>query len=138
MQRLFLSVSLTCVSLVLGCGNPQVDYGPLGTLKGKVTFKGEPFSKGTIILASDKVGTGAAPLQPDGTFYVTDRIGGLRVGTYKIAFEAETKEVTDNPNTPPRQEAVYVLPKKYYSTETSGLSVEIKKGANTLEFEVTE
>jgi hypothetical protein len=138
MHRLLMSVSIVVGSLAFGCGSPQVDYGPLGTLKGKVTFKGEPFTQGTVILAGDKSGTGSAPLQQDGTFYVTDRIGGLRVGTYKIAFEAETKEVTDKPNTPPRLEAVFVLPKKYYSTETSGLSVEIKKGANTLEFDVTE
>ena len=138
MQRFFVAFCGVVVCLLAGCGSPKLDYGPLGTLKGKVTFKGQPFTQGTIILAGSKSGTGAAPLQSDGSFFVTDRIGGLPVGSYNIAFQAETKEVTDTPNSPPRMEAVLVLPKKYYSTDTSGLTVEIKKGENSVEFDVTE
>lgn len=138
MQRFTLGIGSVVLCLLAGCGGESLDYGPLGTLKGKVTFKGEPFTQGTVILSDGKSGTGAATLKSDGTFFVTDRIGGIPVGTYNIAFQPETKEVSDNPNSPPREEAVFVLPKKYYSTDNSGLTVEIKPGENTVEFDVTK
>lgn len=137
MQRLIVVFCGVVACLLAGCGSPKLDYGPLGTLKGKVTFKGQPFTQGTIILAGSKSAPGLHPCSRM-TFFVTDRIGGLPVGSYSIAFQAETKEVTDNPNSPPRMEAVQVLPKKYYSTETSGLTIEIKPGSNSVEFDVTQ
>jgi hypothetical protein len=97
MQRLTLGFCSIVLFLLAGCGGEKLDYGPLGTLKGKVTFKGEPFIQGTVILAGAKSGTGAAFLKPDGTFFVTDRIGGIPVGTYNIAFQPERSKSTITP-----------------------------------------
>lgn len=131
-------MSLMCLlgSLLLGCGSAEPDYGPLGTLSGKVTFKGAPLTEGSIILTREGGGSGAAPMQADGTFLVTDRIGGIPVGTYKVGFEAAQEDAAETPNSPPQKKARLILPAKYYDPAESGLSVEIKEGPNTLEFEV--
>lgn len=132
------SMSITCLlgSLLLGCGAGEPDHGPLGTLSGKVTFYGTPLTEGSIILSRDGGGSGAAPMQADGTFFVTDRIGGIPVGTYKVGFEAAQEEVPATADSPAQMRAKIILPEKYYDTAESGLTVEVKEGPNTLEFDV--
>ncbi|HQX51225.1 MAG TPA: hypothetical protein PLR25_15020 [Planctomycetaceae bacterium] len=132
------SVFFSCLmgGLLLGCGAAEPDYGPLGTLSGKVTFNGGPLTEGTIILDREGGGSGAAPMQADGTFLVTDRIGGIPVGTYKVGFEAAQEEIAGTLDSPPQMKAKLILPEKYYNTSESGLTVEVKEGSNTLEFEV--
>jgi len=132
------SMLLTCVlgCLLLGCGAAEPDYGPLGTLSGKVTFNGAPLTEGAIILSREGGGSGAALMQADGTFLVTDRIGGIPVGNYMVGFTAAQEEVAGPPDSPPQMKAKLILPKKYYDTSESGITVEIKEGPNTLEFDV--
>ena len=129
------SICLLAILLV-GCGASEPAHGPVGTLSGKVTFKGEPLGKGKIIMSNGTGGSGAADLQPDGTFLVTDRIGGIPVGKYNVAFQPEMVEGKPNPNSPPSKQAVKVLPDKYYSETKSGLTVEIKAGKNTQDFAI--
>jgi hypothetical protein len=127
--------------LLSGCGGAgDVDYGPLGTVSGKVTFQGAPLAEGQILIEKQGGGgSGGAEIQPDGTYKVVDTKGGVSVGTYNVSIVPPTVEKDLGPNTPPTQEPKEManLPKKYHTFETSGLTVEIKEGENTKDFDLT-
>lgn len=138
MKSSLLATAVLLGCFLVGCGPSEPDKGPLGTLSGKVTFEGAALTEGTITLARAEGGSGAAELQSDGAFLVTDRAGGIPVGTYKVAFQPKMVEGPANPNSPPQMIAQKILPDKYYSEEKSGLTVEIKEGANTQDFTLTK
>lgn len=136
-QTLLCSLALL---IAAGCGGGgDLDYGPLGTLSGKVTSGGNPIAEGTIVLEKEGGGgSGGAEIQSDGTFTVTDKIGGIPAGTYKVAFFPPTVEVDEGPNSPPSTgfKDMPNLPEKYRTFDTSGLTVEIKEGKNTHDFDL--
>ena len=138
MKHFLLASAVLLGCFLVGCGPTEPDKGPLGTLSGKVTFNGAALAEGSIILSREGGGSGAAELQADGTFLVTDRAGGIPVGTYKVAFQPKMVEGPASPNSPPQSTAQKVLPDKYYSEGKSGLTVEIKEGANTQDFAITK
>jgi hypothetical protein len=100
------------VLLFLG---PQVYAGDeIAAVRGRVTLDGKPLPGGRIIFHQADGQFLGSKIKKDGTFKV-DRVP---VGTYTITFESEG------------------VPEKYASEETSPLRVEVKCGANSLEFEL--
>ncbi|SIO20099.1 hypothetical protein SAMN05444166_2960 [Singulisphaera sp. GP187] len=130
-----------------GCGGGEPG---LNSVRGRVTYKGQPVTQGEIYFTPDKSGARAAqsPLDSDGryqlgTFAPKD---GAYAGSHKISV------VSRGPDKPiPAKKAASMLPedmqgtgdplipRKYFSPETSKLSVEVAPGeSNTFDFELTD
>jgi hypothetical protein len=78
-----------------------------GTITGKVTYQGKPLSDGFVNFSTEdrKIET---KINADGTY----SIRRLPVGTVKVHIESKT----------------VAIPKKYASSKTSGLKIEVKEG----------
>lgn len=120
-----------------GCGKSRRD---LATVTGKVTYKGKPLQFGTVVFqpAAGQYATGA--IQPDGTFQMTTRGegNGCPVGknAVRIACFAEQDpaakpgELKVGPGFGEPSLGKPLIPRKYLSCETSGITVEVRSGAN--------
>jgi hypothetical protein len=125
--RIFMSCELLIA--VCGCGHKTQQIKDRASISGTVTLNGNPLPAGTIGLESaNGAVTTAIPIAAGGTFS-SDRapIGKnlVTVDTASIHF--------GNP-------AAYVpIPEKYINSRTSGLSVDIKPGANeNVEFKLVK
>jgi hypothetical protein len=150
-RRTLLAGALACLAALLasaGCGG-----GSNAKLSGKVTYKGEPVS-GTLTLQS----TGAAapvtypvPIAADGRFSTV----GVPEGAYQVGVTPASANVSMAPQMPQPPKDVSVpaspqpgaagtpakhidIPAKYLRPETSGLTWEVKSGAQTRDFELTD
>ena len=147
-QRSMLAVAVTGLAiLVAGCGGSQTQ------LSGKVTYKGEPVTGGSINLVPTAGGAGSVPANitregtyavapvPPGTYTVTvetesiKHAGGLTVKGGP-GGEAQAKAMVQKQGYPTGQMdkskmPVYVaIPAKYADAKKSGLTVEVKAGRN--------
>lgn len=101
----------------LGCGGEGGSRPTVVPVKGKVTFKGQPLTKGVVRFEPDGYGRMATgELQPDGTFMLTtfEKGDGAVIGQHKVFITGTS------PN--PRKEMV---PKKYLAPETSKLTADV-------------
>jgi hypothetical protein len=122
--------------LVAGCGGrgPQT-----GEAYGRVTVKDKPVTAGTVKFfpeaGGDPVGTG---IMPDGTYRAT----GVPVGRSKVAVETlHFKQLTPPPPGIAKQlggpRTKYVpIPERYEKPGTSGLAVEVERGAKEWNIEL--
>jgi hypothetical protein len=99
---------------------------PMAEVSGKVTLDGKPLSDATVMFVPEKGFAAAGTLQPDGNFrLISGRPGnGAVIGSHKVAV------MPANPLDTP-------ISMKFRSAETSGLSVEVKAGKNSFEFDLT-
>jgi hypothetical protein len=123
----------------IGCGG--VDYGPTGTITGRLTMGGKPLAAGTAIsfMQMEKGFLAFGTTDADGKFRVDSFNGGdMPAGKYKVmiappAAEApkavSAEEAFEKPElVDPVVKAEF--PKKYRDTNTSGLEFDVKEGAN--------
>jgi hypothetical protein len=105
--------ALVLVGLGCSSGDRQI------TVRGKVTFQGEPVTEGTVQFNDDKTGHGAeAELQPDGSYQTK-----LPAGEYKVLIVPPLLSVESKTGPPdPQFKKVRNIPDKYRSTVTSGLT----------------
>jgi hypothetical protein len=119
-------VSAIFVALVsLGC---QGNSG-LVPVAGKVLLDGQPLTQGTVV-TMPKAGKGAnAAVHPDGTFQLgTNGKGdGASIGTHKVAviLLSDSSESAEGPA--PKS----LLPQRYGSPESSGLTIDVKGGGES-------
>jgi hypothetical protein len=112
-----------------GCGKAEDTMYPV---EGEIKFKGQPLSKGTLILRPD-VGRGNdTPHQPHGSidakghFKVTTHPHeGAPAGWYKVAVVVTEPSDPRNPYSPPRS----LIPERFSNAEESGLSLEVRPNA---------
>lgn len=141
-----LSISLTllfCVLAVIGCnGNVKVT--------GKVTFPdGTPLTTGQVVFENEKL-SAMGKLSGDGTYTLGTQKekDGIPQGKYRVAITgAVTYERVPTPassttgaynpggNSAPLPASISLIHRKYRSTETSGLEVEVK-GSMTYDISV--
>jgi len=114
-----------------GCGN-HASGDKLLPVSGKVTYKGEPLTTGTVILVADleKGNTTKheprGPIDTQGNFEVsTTGQPGAPPGWYKLAVIAKKPP---NPSKPYAITAS-LLPKKYDSAKTSELAFQVTENA---------
>jgi hypothetical protein len=110
--------ALTAAALLSPRSSPAADP-ELATVQGTVTLDGKPLADGKIIFHLADGQFVGARLKADGTY----KVERVPVGTCKVTLEAMAKGKN-------------LLPLKYASEETSGLQVEVKKGANVCNFEL--
>ncbi|MDO4583270.1 MAG: hypothetical protein Q4E67_04760 [Planctomycetia bacterium] len=114
---------LVLVALTVGCGSRE-DGPPVAQVSGKVTYQGKPVSSGTIWFTPKDTGLLPARgiLRSNGTYQLEIAEKGIRgayVGEYGIWVD--TRIVSEDG--PPQPS---LLPKKYESPETSGLTATIE------------
>jgi len=142
---------------IVGCGDDGL--GNRYPVSGKVTYKGEPLAVGSIsfypaIGAAGSEVRGATGSITDG-YYTLSTIGGddgAFPGDYVVAISArkpdmsKAKANTDKTGGSYRQDdvakafqtAASPFPKKYESTQESGLKRTVTAGRNTIDFELTD
>lgn len=98
-------------------------------VRGKVTMDGKPLTKG-MIATLPAAGRGAnAIIQPDGTFELRTfaKNDGATVGVHKVAIVANDAPTNGGPEAGSGKSLV---PKRYTSPETSGLTIDVQVGDN--------
>jgi hypothetical protein len=114
------------VFLVAGCGEPT------GTLSGTITIEGKPLNCGYVLFQASEGSVESTEIQPDGTY----SIEGLPLGSANIAINVPAPP-TPGPDgvsaDPPEAFEVdpVQIPEKYGAVETSGLTLDVTKGAQT-------
>ena len=117
-----------CAALILlvasGCGNER----ELAPVTGKVIYQGKPLSFGTVMLQAPSGQPATGRIRTDGTFELETcgEGGGAPVGEMRVrvlCFECQ------GPN-PPKDgsQGQPLIPHKYTSYESSGLTFEVKPG----------
>lgn len=131
-----------CLPLVLillvGCGG-KADEQPKGTVKGAVTFQGQPVAEGSVSFYHSRQGVEfEAPIQADGSFAL--KAEGIPVGEYVV-----TVRPLRAMGNPPGDKSAPIemdknapdIPMKYRQTNTSPIKLQIKEGDNDLKVEMT-
>lgn len=132
-------MSVVCAvmtSSLIGCGG-----GTDGriSVSGTVTLDGEPLQSGSIIFYQGAGSAGVGTIE-NGSFTVSEAGGseGVQPGSYKVAIESW--EVTPG-DVNDQGEIVAAgksrIPKKYNSAKTSGLTIDVKEGAEAASFALT-
>ena len=123
--RVFIIIlGLALVPQFSGCSRaPET-----GTVSGKVMFGDAPLTLGKIVFVDQTKGAGgSATLNAEGQYTI---LGEMPVGVYKVYFANAMKSGSMDPKdlilTPVQQ--------KYKVADSSGLTFEIKKGANVADF----
>jgi hypothetical protein len=123
-----------------GCGKkPQT---PWGTASGKVSYGGQPVTQGIVVFENREMAVARmTPLDAEGKF-VQRSIGfeGLPVGTYAVAIQPQ--QISDGGFVAAKKSTAASdssgIPPRYRSTQTSGLSFEVREGRNPpVEFDLT-
>jgi hypothetical protein len=108
-------VGLSC----WGCGaSTGAPAGMTVPVKGKVTYKGQPLTQGSVVFEPDGGREANGEIQPDGTFVLTTfRIGdGAVPGVHRVGVTGSLK----GGKSP--------IPVKYRSPSSSKLEVEVSAG----------
>lgn len=101
------------------------------TVKGTVSYKGQPVRSGILQFVGADGSYSAAVVQPDGTFLITDVVPGeVRVGVQEAPSGGESSDPRADkggktPDVP--------LPVKYKNPQTSGLSYTITPDTKQLD-----
>jgi hypothetical protein len=133
-MRLLLMVSMCGIALLAtGCGEPA------GTVSGTLTIEGKPLNCGYIIFQASEGSVESTEIQPDGTY----SIEGLPLGSAKISINVPAPPLPGpdgvSADTPEAFEADPVsIPERYGAVETSGLTYEVTKGAQTHDINLEE
>jgi hypothetical protein len=131
-MRVFSSKLITLATLLLGtcwgCGPGSRALPSLLPVKGSVTYKGQPVTKGVIRFEPDDYGRPATgQLQSDGTFVLsTLKEGdGVVAGHHRIAISDLEKSLAKN-------RAL----RKYGSPNTSGLTADVSQEKTEFTFDL--
>ena len=146
---LCLILSLAAI-LFSGCGPSRP---PLGKVEGTVLCNGDPIKVGAIVFAvagtRDASGLIENGIIKDVTTF--SKGDGVPVGEARIAVivledpppPVSTPRIVTDPTKPSADTPMiggrkFAIPVKYVNPETSGLTVMIKKGSNTIDLELTK
>lgn len=136
---------LAMIGIILSNGCSR---GPaLAPVKGTVTIDGSPLAKGTIIFEANGLRPATARIENGQIVEVTTyKTGdGAPVGSHKVAISANedgASAVVENPGEAKVPDVNYMsgkslIPAHYNDPNTSGLTAEIKRGDNVLDFKLT-
>lgn len=133
-----LAVFILAAAVALGCSKK----GGLETapVKGKITYKGKALPSGTVMFVPAEGPAATGEINSEGSYVLTTYTSGdgAVVGNHKVTIVA-LQDMGDalpehrNPLPPP------IVPKKYLSDTTSGLTAEVKaKITNEVNFELKD
>jgi len=128
--------------------------GPKGTVKGKVTYKGNPLPAGcaVVFMHETKSLPATGSIGADGTYSLM--MGGkpeVLAGAYKVSLTPPASVASGaDPSNPEAYKAFMMgkgakstvekppFPQKYRMAETSGLTFTVKEGPNTFDIELKD
>jgi hypothetical protein len=128
----------------LACASQQgVDMGQgseMGQVAGKVTYKGQPLTRGTVsFMPSDGKGSPAsAEITSDGSYQLqTFQPGdGARPGEYRISVRTGGEDLSARAADKSGKPAEISIQSKYEDPMKSGLTASVKAGKNDFNFEL--
>ncbi|MCA9209948.1 MAG: carboxypeptidase-like regulatory domain-containing protein [Pirellulaceae bacterium] len=145
----FATLMLIVGLATLGCSKTTLPDGPTGTLSGKVTYNGSaPPTGSAISLIHEKTGfVAVGSIQADGSY--SAQMKGqpeLPVGAYQVSVTGPpAPEMTPDQmaamyegKTDPSGDSSNAIPAKYADVTTSGLTYDVKEGANTYDVPLTD
>ncbi len=135
-----LMLVIVTVALVLGtlagC-TESIDRPKTFPVSGKVTYKGQPVTRGTITFQSDQGHASVAEIQSDGTYRLSTfgEADGAVAGHYRVYVISNTADPNLMPGSspgwkPPKD----LVPTKYAKTETSGLETTVSEDKKEYDF----
>jgi hypothetical protein len=149
-----LAVALLSAGLVspIGCG-PNDGLGKRFPVSGKVTYKGQPLTSGTINFLPEDPNTGrpaVGEIQPDGSFQLTTQTpgDGAMGGKYKVSISAYEVDKSQGASPPQggvadqvavaRAQRKSLIPEKYSATDVSGLAATVGPGSTSFQFDLKD
>ncbi|GAC1447781.1 MAG: hypothetical protein NVSMB9_30320 [Isosphaeraceae bacterium] len=139
----FLSLAFVCA----GCGGGSADRPRLGKVSGKVTYKGEPVTTGSVIFTPTVKDSGGhvatGQIESDGSYSLTtfDTGDGAVLGQHIVTVEARA-EMTSPPMdkegrityTPPKM----MVPEKYTNPQKTPFRYTVEASGNTINLELKD
>lgn len=123
---------------ILGCG-AESDL-PLADVGGRVTYKGQPLEKGTVVFIPQEGTPGpqaVGEIGSGGSYrMVTNGVTGAAIGRHKVTVESraeQSEEAYKNLEIPK-----LITPTKYANEVETPLTYEVKDGANEFNIELTD
>jgi hypothetical protein len=130
-NRSFLALPLGLTAVLLfacaSCSQSSGQMSPLIAVKGKVTYKGQPVSKGTVRFEPDGYGRPATGrLQTDGSFVLgTNKEGdGVVAGEHRVSISGFDKPLASN------------RALKKYGSKNSGFTAEVDADHTEFNFDL--
>ncbi len=158
-RRLLLLLPV-CLVLVIGCKGSK---NPTSSVSGKVTYKGQPVSAGTITFNLKEGGNYGASLKADGSYTVTGMPAEEMIVTIETesanpkqpkasygppmqkgkedpsnAYSKMMKQKGFGADAAPESGPYVPIPKKYADKEKSPLKVKLDRGDNKKDFDLTD
>lgn len=144
------SLLIVLMGMALSACSSETDYGPMGSVNGKLTIDGKTIDQGTQLLFM-KMDAGYAAFgetDADGNYSITwardgERKSELPLGSYKVLIqppsvgkdteEMSAEEMLDGGDVAPAKPK---FPAKYQQHSTSGLEYTIKEGENQIDIDL--
>jgi hypothetical protein len=130
-----LALALVC-GLAAGCGSGNMKT---AKVKGVITYKSKPVPSGTITFVPEgNAPSATGQIKPDGSFELTTYTSGdgAVLGKHTVMIVA----VQDQGDRLPEDRSPIlppIIPGKYMSNTTSGLTAQVKDEDNVINFELT-
>ena len=121
-----------------GCGS-ESERPATFSVQGKVSYKGQPVTKGTVTFESDSGQTATGEIQPDGTYQLSSfaKDDGALPGHHKVMVIANDADPTLMPGSSPGYKPPKdLVPKKYSQFNTSGLEATVAKDKPSYDFDL--
>jgi hypothetical protein len=132
--------------LLLGCGPGRPERAPV---HGKITFQGKPVTTGRIAFYPEPGRSASSPIAADGSYKLTtfEPGDGALLGKHVVTITAtegtggpmpKTIEDEKRHGMPVAGAVKWLVPQKYSDRSSTPLrAVEVKKGENSLDFDLT-
>lgn len=148
-MRIRICCTMAALSALLlvglsGCGGEVSGQKDTASVQGTVTYQGQPLTTGTVFFVPAGGGpTAEGQIREDGTFELTtyEEGDGAVPGQHGVMIHAEREMKAvlpedEDPDNPPDPQ---LIPAKYSSVETSGLTATVTaEGENTVKFELQD
>jgi hypothetical protein len=137
MRVLTLCLSATLAILVGGCATDDPHPATV-PVEGKVTYQGQPLTKGTVTFQPDGGRPAVGEIQPDGTYRLStfgDKDGAIP-GNHKVMIVSNTGDPTKMPSSPGYVTPKGLIPKKFADVNTSGLEAAVSKDKKAYDFDL--
>jgi hypothetical protein len=126
------------LALSPGCSDAP-EHPPTLPVSGKVSYKGQPVTKGTVTFVSDDGQTAVGEIQPDGTYSLSTfgQNDGTVLGHHRVSVVASDADPTLMPGSskgykPPKD----LVPKKYGDAVSSGLEATVSREKSSFDFDL--
>jgi hypothetical protein len=134
-----IRICLMLATVVVLAGCSAGDQFPTEKVSGKITYKNQPVTTGTVVFVPNgDMPSATGEIKPDGTYELTtyEENDGAVIGTHQImvtAVEDMANKLPEERSGTPRS----LVPQKYSNYSTSGLTAEVKEGEpNTVNLEL--